>query len=478
MMQLFLFMKWSLFVILSFFYFSGKAQTDSCEIKVTIEGFTGGKIKLISVFGDQNFIADSTLMDAKGNFEFKKRSPFKSGYYYIILPDYTSIHMILDDDQHFQMLSNKADLIGMMKINSSIDNHLLYESFRFQLRQEKKIDSLNTLKKSNPTDTAIVSMVDRQLKQIQRENKSKLEIWQKEYPKSFFTKFKTAGQNPEIVDVRNEKGEIDLAKQLQLFRLAFWDQVDLSDIRLLYTPVIVNKLKRFIKELTPQQPDSIIRQADFIIKKSLVNKEMFQFISNWIALKYQPTQTNVMDGEAVFVHILDTYFTKENAYWMDDKELTAIQKKVFEMKASLLNCQGPDVISTDLDGKTRSIYELKEDFVVVFMYDPDCDHCQKETPLLKEFYGKWKAKGVEVFAIILNSTDQQWRDFVKKYQTESWINVHDPTNRSIYAKYFVDITPEMYVLNKNRKIIGKNLKAEQLPFIIEQELKKNSTESR
>ena len=52
-----------------------------------------------------------------------------------------------------------------------------------------------------------------------------------------------------------------------MYRLAFWDNVDLSDTRLLYTPVLVNKLKKFILELTPQHPDSIIRQADYIIKE-------------------------------------------------------------------------------------------------------------------------------------------------------------------------------------------------------------------
>jgi len=50
--------------------------------------------------------------------------------------------------------------------------------------------------------------------------------------------------------------------------------------------------------------------------------------------------------------------------------------------------------------------------------------------------------------------------------------VNDPTNRAIYAKYFVDITPELYVLNKDRIIVSKNLHAEQLEEIFEREMKK------
>ncbi len=447
------------------------SQSDSCVLNFRIEGFHEGKVKFIAVFADQNYIADSTMIEASGNFVLRRKSPLPSGYYYAILPDYSNFHFMVDEEQHFSMTSNKSDVVGQMKVKGSIDNDLLYQSFKLQLKHDAITDSLNKIKSQHPGDTAIASRIDNDIQKMLNERKQQLTEVQKKYPNAFYTKFKTAGQNPDLTDVRKPNGEPDRERQLELFRQAFWDNVDFKDVRLLRTPVIANKLKRFIMELTPQHPDSIIRQADIVIKKSMINKEMFQFVSNWIALKFQPTQTKVMDGEAVFVHILENYFSnKELAYWATDKDIADFKKKVFEMKSSLLNRQGPDVISTDLYGNTRSIYEIKEDFVVVFMYDPDCEHCQKETPLLRDFYKEWKPKGVEVFAIVLNTSDEKWKDFVAKNHIESWINVHDPTNRSIYAKYFVDITPEVYVLNKERKIIGKNLKVEQIPIVIQQEL--------
>jgi len=47
-------------------------------------------------------------------------------------------------------------------------------------------------------------------------------------------------------------------------------------------------------------------------------------------------------------------------------------------------------------------------------------------------------------------------------------------HQSIYSKYFVDITPELYVLNKELRIIGKNLKVDQLTMILEREMGKGS----
>ena len=86
-------------------------------------------------------------------------------------------------------------------------------------------------------------------------------------------------------------------------------------------------------------------------------------------------------------------------------------------------------------------------------------------------YQKWKDRGVDFYGIGVNTKDEEWRAFVKK-SGFTFTNVFDSTNRAIYAKYFVDNTPELYVLNKDRTIVGKNLKAEQLETIFEREFKK------
>lgn len=437
---------------------------------------SAGKVTLIGAFADQNYLADSTIANDKGYFEFKRKKPLKPGYFYIILPDYTNIHMIVDKDQDFSIHTKKSDLFKAALVEGSIDNELLYQSIKMQLHQEIVADSVSKLMSGKEKTDPIYVSCKNELDKLATERKDHLAMIEKDYPNSFYTKFKLSGQNPEPIDIRKKNGDLDTTRQLELFRAQFWDNVDMSDERLLYTPVIANKLKTFINDLTLQNPDSIIRQADFIIQKSLVNLEMFKFISNWLVIKYQPTKTAVMDGEAVFVHVIDKYFTKEYASWYNDKELADVRKKASEMQASLLNRKGPDVISTDQFGQTKSIYEIQTPYIVVYMYDTKCEHCQKETPLLRQFYDQWKSKGLQVFAIVLNSTEQEWKDFIALNRMQDWVNVRDPTNRTIYGKYFVDITPEIYILNKERKIIGKNLKVDQISSIIERDMQKNNTE--
>jgi len=124
-----------------------------------------------------------------------------------------------------------------------------------------------------------------------------------------------------------------------------------------------------------------------------------------------------------------------------------------------------------LTGQEKGLYEITSPLVVVFMFSPDCEHCQKDAPKIQTIARNWKAKGVEFFGIGVNTTAEELRPFVQKHGFQFPV-VHDPTNRAIYAKYFVDITPELYILNKDRTIVAKNLKAEQLEEVFQRELKK------
>jgi peroxiredoxin len=268
-----------------------------------------------------------------------------------------------------------------------------------------------------------------------------------------------AGQNPKVRDVpENEK--------VYWYRTDFWDNVNFGDRRLLRTPVIINKLKRYMKELTPQNPDSVFAAAKHLVERTLTYPEYYKFFANWITIQYEPTKCTLMDPEAVFVNMARNYFTKDRAFWSDSMEVYAIQNRAMEMGQSLVGQKGPNVISTNPEGEQKALYNIDSDYIIVYMFNPQCEHCMEQTPKLVQWHKEWKSKGVEVFAIALDTDQKEWTDYIKKNGMQRFTNVFDPTNRSIYAKYYVDITPELYVLNKDRFIIGKNLKVNQIETII------------
>jgi len=305
--------------------------------------------------------------------------------------------------------------------------------------------------------------------EITNSNRTFLESLFKKHPNTLFTSFKRAGQNPELKQMYNSDGSEDRAGQVRQYRKEFWDGVDFNDDRLIRTPVIYNKLNRYMTELTAQQPDSLKRSINSVIEKAPANSEIFKFFVNWIALKYEPTKTTLMDSEAIYVYMVENYITREKAFWAEDAQIQGLQQRASEMANSLIGQKGPDVNAPSIDGDMASIYGIKSPYIIVYLYNPDCDHCQEETPKLVQFYRQWKSRGVEVYAIAIDTDDAPWKKFVADNNMD-WINVHDPTNRSIYAKYYVDNTPEIYVLNPERTIIAKNLKVNQIETMLSRDM--------
>ena len=443
---------------------------ESPEIHLQVDGLQGGMAYLVGIFADQQFGIDSAAVDANGKMVFKRDEPYKPGFVFAWLPNRTSVQMLIDADQTFNMRTNAGAIVQQMVVSGSIDNELLYKHLKEQASTQPQIDALNQQLQGLVEGTPDYNTIKTQRDQLLDARKAMLQADFKAHPGIFYTKFKSAGQNPDLVEAKLPDGTIDKNHQVYMYRTQFWDNVDFSDERLLYTPVLANKLKRYINELTAQHPDSIIKSAKYVVDRSLANPETFKYFANWIALNYEPEKTTLMDPEAVHVFMVQNYFTNERAFWADSLEVYALQKRAGEMAGSLLNQTGLDVVANDQNGNPPSIYGQDAPYVIVFMFNPDCDHCQEEAPQLTPFYNQWKNQ-VDIFTIALDTNEQEWKQFLAQYNIPG-THVYDPTNKAIYGKYFVDNTPEIYVLDPDRTIIAKNLKVHQIAEVIQGDMDK------
>ncbi|MEP7322463.1 MAG: thioredoxin-like domain-containing protein [Saprospiraceae bacterium] len=457
-------------------FFTGCAQKQSggnktVDIQIKVKGLNNGTSKLGGTFADQHYFVDSFKAES-GMIHIQRDSLFRSGLYFLILPDDTNIQLLLDADQVFSMETETGNLIEALKVTGSVDNDLLYQSIKLVEKQEKEQLKLQQAIQGKPdTDPAVIAY-KKTVEDFRKARKNQIDGFKKTNPEAFITKFKLAGLNPEVKDIRKANGDPDLEAQTVAFRNEYWDMIDFKDPRFMYTPLMANKVKAYFTDLISQHQDTIVKYIDALMPKALENPDFFKYLSNWLLFKYEPGKTTLMDGEAVFSHVILKYFTKETTPWMTPGSLADLQRRAKEMSGSLLNHKALDVIAKDTNGETKSIYGIKSPYIVVYLYHTDCEHCQKETPILSQMYPQLKSRGVEFFTIAVNTTDAEWKKFVTKYGMGQWTNVFDPTNVSIYGRFYVDNTPEIYVLNKDRMIIGKNLKPEQVNTILDLEEKK------
>jgi peroxiredoxin len=417
--------------------------------------------RIIGTIGSTNFLVDS-IKPINGVYHIKLDTALPGGIYFLAVNSIFAYQFLLDQDQTFAFTSDLADPIRTAKVDGSLDNQLLYQNLQFeqdfQARLQPVDKQFNALPANDPNRPAL----QKQIETLIAERKAHLKSFKDNHPNAFFTVFKMAGQNPDLRDIRLPDGSFDEQARIFHYRNEFWNNTPLNDMRILRSPIIINKLKTYMTQITPQVHDSLTKYADIVIEKARGNKEFFKFFVNWVAIEYRTPKQ--MGLESVFVHVVDKYFTDEQAFWSTPEELKEIRRDANEMRPSLIGKIGQDLVCLNAQGKEESLYALKGPVTILYVWNYECEHCQEETPKMKKIYDRYHSKGLEVYSLCTGSEEKLWKEFIAKYKIQGFHNVWDPQYKSnFYQKYHIDITPEVFVMNSNHEIIAKDLKPDQLP---------------
>jgi peroxiredoxin len=441
------------------------------KFTVQVKGNTPPKkVMLYGVYAEQNYIADSTTARPDGSVVFEKANGYLSGLYYVGMGDNLFLQVLLDQDQTFEMETSKAAPLKDMKVKGNIDTELLYSAQAFDRELQPQFDVVNKRVKDAEFGSAEWKTAKAAQRALVDKRMSHIAKLAKKHPEAFYPQFKIAGQNPNFEPPYLPDGSIDQEKYAPMYRAKFWEGVDFGDVRLLRTPVFHNKLKRYMKELTVKQADSLLASAKVVCQKALAgHPEIFKHVVNWVAINYNE-KAEIMGAEKVFVYVVQNYFTDQLGFWGSISDLEKIRDKAIEMQLSLLGMTGQDVRAKDYKGEYHSIYGLNTDYTVLFIYSTECDHCKEASPEMEKLHQEWKDKNVGFFGICIDPDKEEFQKFVEKYNF-SFVNVFDPKYESqYYLKYHLDITPEIYILDPDHKIIAKNLQPKQVSDILEREM--------
>jgi len=114
---------------------------------------------------------------------------------------------------------------------------------------------------------------------------------------------------------------------------------------------------------------------------------------------------------------------------------------------------------------------------MLVFWDPDCGHCKKEMPKIKEVYDKYRDKGLKVYAVCTELEKDKWINYMDKHQY-NWIDVADFELRSPFRElYDISSTPKVFLLDKDKKIIAKKLNHEQLDKVLERMIRKKEVQN-
>jgi thiol-disulfide isomerase/thioredoxin len=271
----------------------------------------------------------------------------------------------------------------------------------------------------------------------------------------------------EIPEFTGTKEETDKAR-FQYYRDHYFDNLDLSDARLLRTPVLFDRVDRYINKYTVQVPDSIVASLDLVLTNAFPSEETYKFLLIHYLNEYAKSKFVGMD--AMYVHLVDNYYANGKAPWVEKEQLDTIVKNANELRPLLIGKIAPNITVYKEDLTPVSLHSVESPYTVLFFWAPDCGHCQKSMPGLVDFYKEYKAKGVEILAVCAKLLEKEgtcW-DAVKEKNMESWINTSDKYLRSKFGQvYNVKSTPQVYVLDHKKEILTKQVAVEKLGEIMD-----------
>ncbi len=457
--------------LISIICFTGSVSAQEYSIFGKVEGIPDGDVLLGYYYGNKQYVKD-TVQSHHGFFHFKGDKELESGMYFILLPNQQYFQLIVDQTRNFSFETSTANMIGDMEVQGSKENELFYDYQKFTQSKGLEAEPIKNLLKTLDKNSKKYQKEQQKLQDLTNQvNAYKLRYMQ-DHPKTFFVKLLYAMEPISIPTAPIlEDGTLDSTFQYIYYKNHFWDHFDLTDDRMIRTPIFHDKMEKFIVEYTPQVADSIIKYVDILIEKTRPSDALFKYVVNWSTHHYESSK--IMGHDAVFVHLVFNYFVTRQTPWVDEVQLTNIIDKAMRISPNLIGTTAPYLKIPNDKGVEKDLHKVEAPFTILFFYDPDCGHCKKEVPLVKETLEKYKDKEVKVYAVCTEFDQDMWLDFIDEQGIDQWINVIDLDNISNFrGKYNIMGTPRLFVLDSKKKIIAKQIDAEALDSILENEFRK------
>jgi thiol-disulfide isomerase/thioredoxin len=450
-------------------------KAEGYRISILWEGLQDTSVFLAHYFDTKIYVNDTVKLGKNGRGIFKDEKKLHEGLYVLYLNDKVYFDILIGADQEFSISTNNSDIVKNLKIEGSkeSENFLTYQNILREKSGEK--NELNKLLQQS--ENSEKPKIQEKINLIDDFIEDYISAESKKYPGTMFSLFLKTSQ-PVIVPelkVSKEDPKYDSISWFHYYnfnRDHFFDNIDFTDERILYTPLLNPSLDRYFNKILIQSPDSVIPQALKIINRSKKSKLVFQYISQY--LLNNGLQSKIMGMDAVFVAVADAVYLNGEATWADSTTLAKVAEEAYLTRPNLIGLKAPELIMENIDGEFESLHQLQSKYTVIAFWEPSCGHCKKEIPdLYQNVYLKYLNQNIDYFVVNIGDNKKEWVDFVEEKKLAGWHHVWDPKNQSRFRfKYNIKTTPILYLLDKDKKIIAKKIDNTTLIKLLDTLLKK------
>ena len=467
------------FLVLGLLLSIGSLAQTGYEIKVTFKPYKNQTIYLGHYFGKTYPIIDSAKLNDKSVAVFKGAKTLQGGIYLIGYPNKTGFFEILvDKQQHFSILADTATLKKGAQFVNSTDNVLFTNYQQHMTAKGNEITKVQQQLKvaANKIDSTRLTAELENLDKAVTEYRGELI---KKNPSSILSTLLIAMKDPQLTGrLKDPKNKADSLEAYILYKNQYWVGVNFWDGRLAYTTFFEDKIDKYFAQLVVPEPDSIIKEIDWMLGPASINEEMtrfllIKFVNRYLNQKY-------MWEDAIFLHLFEKYFAQKEYSWLTAQGRKTITDRAYSLMANIMGTPAADIELPDSTGQMKSLYSDSASYSIVAFWDPTCAHCKEVLPKLDSFYrAKWKLEGLKIYAVAKETegTRKDWLNFINEQHLIDWTHVYYSkaddkarVNAGIpgYSQlYDVMSFPTLYLLDKNKRIIAKKLTYQQIDEVLQ-----------
>ena len=463
---------------------SAKDSGNGYNIPITLNPYKNTWVFLGCYFGKYKNLADSAYLNEKGEGVFKGKEKLPRGIYFAVSPQkYLLFEFIMDKEQHFSLKADTTRLSDY-KVTGSHENDLFTGYTRYLAQKAPGLNGLQqqfSAAKTKKDSADLRVRLEKGNKELQdyRENVIKTN------PGSLLATFFHTMKRPDVPPVPLVKGKPDSAYPYRFVKDNWWNDVPFDEEALVRTPFFEPKVEEYLKYYIVPDVDSIISDINYLLLLSRDSKPMFQYLLGKFTDKY--INPEFMGQDKVFLFLFDKYYSKGDTLWLGEKQRKYIFDRAYSLMANQLGEQAAELNMLDTANKTVTLYGINSPYTFVAFWDPNCGHCKETVPRLDSIYkAKWKAQGVKLVGVNIDEgANDSWKKFIVEHKLKDWAHIYQSkAAKEEEAKkgvanfrqlYDVYKTPTLYLLDSEKRIIGKMLTIEQFDDVLQAKIKKNTS---